>query len=324
MSDVRLPEDPLWPRAASWLGLPDVGSAHAGEPRSSVDFGLIGIPAHATSITPTSAHTTPAAVRAALLRYSTYSASHDVDVAALSARDFGDVAEPDGVEGETRVIARVSQAAAMCELVIAVGGDNSITYSAMHGVFSATGIGGSGDDAGGLAAAGLVTVDAHHDLRDGISNGSPVRRLIADGLDGHRVAQVGIADFSNSPEYARRARDLGITVITRASLRHAPLAEILARALEVASPDGRPIYVDLDVDVCDRSVVPGCPAAAPGGISADELREIAFLCACDPRVKAIDITEIDAAIDTPDRRTVRLAALLVLEAAAGLCARLGR
>ena len=34
-----------------------------------------------------------------------------------------------------------------------------------------------------------------------------------------------------------------------------------------------------------------------------------------------DVTEIDATADAPDQRTVRLAALLVLEAAAGLAAR---
>ncbi len=321
MNDVRLPEDSLWPRAAAWLG---GHRGSTGEPLASVDFGFIGIPAHATSITPTSAHTTPAAVRDAMQRYSTYAASHDVDVASLSARDFGDVTEPDGPEGEARVMARVAEAQAACELLVALGGDNSITYSAMCGVVSAIGFGGAGTDVVGLSAAGLVTVDAHHDLRDGISNGSPVRRLIAAGLDGQRVAQIGIADFSNSALYAHRARDLGITVITRDELRGVSLVATVTHALDVASPDGRPVYVDLDVDVCDRSMVPGCPAAAPGGISADELRQIAFLCARDPRVRAIDITEIDAAIDAADRRTVRLAALLILEAAAGLCVRLGR
>jgi len=88
-----------------------------------------------------------------------------------------------------------------------------------------------------------------------------------------------------------------------------------------AGAGGRPIFVDIDVDVCDRAEVPGCPAAAPGGITADELREIAFVLARDPRVNGIDIAEIDATIDADDGRTVRLAALLVLEAAAGLAAR---
>jgi formiminoglutamase len=45
------------------------------------------------------------------------------------------------------------------------------------------------------------------------------------------------------------------------------------------------------------------------------------LVAKDSRVRAIDITEIDAALDTPDQRTIRLAALLVLEAAAGVASR---
>jgi arginase family enzyme len=81
------------------------------------------------------------------------------------------------------------------------------------------------------------------------------------------------------------------------------------------------VFVDFDVDVCDRSVVPGCPAAAPGGISADELRQFSYLAGSSSEVAALDITEIDASADSADQRTVRLAALLILEAAAGLAAR---
>jgi formiminoglutamase len=38
-------------------------------------------------------------------------------------------------------------------------------------------------------------------------------------------------------------------------------------------------------------------------------------------VSSLDITEIDALADAPDQRTVRLGALLVLEAAVGLVLR---
>ena len=96
----------------------------------------------------------------------------------------------------------------------------------------------------------------------------------------------------------------------------------MAEALDIAGADGREIYVDLDVDVCDRSVVPACPASAPGGISADELRQAAFLAGVDRRVRAIDITEIDALLDPPDQRTIRLGALLILEATCGVATRL--
>jgi formiminoglutamase len=46
----------------------------------------------------------------------------------------------------------------------------------------------------------------------------------------------------------------------------------------------------------------------------------AYLAGNDPRVKTIDVTEVDATND-PDGRTVRLAALCLLEAAAGLAGR---
>jgi formiminoglutamase len=59
----------------------------------------------------------------------------------------------------------------------------------------------------------------------------------------------------------------------------------------------------------------------PGGLSARELLRAAYIAAADHRVRAIDITEIDASRDAADERTVRLAALCVLEIAAGLAQR---
>jgi formiminoglutamase len=295
-------EDPLWPRASSWL-TPHV----AGTPAELL---VLGVPAHRTSISPTGADATPSAVRAALARYSTFSWSHGNDVAALVAADAGDVEDPDFDEGEARVIGRVRELRSEGAMLFAIGGDNSLTYSVMMGMV--------GDD---LSRAGLITLDAHHDLRDGRSNGSPVRRLIEAGLPASHVVQVGIADFSNSPEYAARAKDLGITVVTRAALRGRPMSDVMAEALAIAGTAGGDIHVDLDVDVCDRSIVPACPAAAPGGLSADELRQAAFHAGRSPRVRSIDIAEIDATADAPDQRTVRLGALCLMEAASGLAVR---
>jgi arginase family enzyme len=190
------------------------------------------------------------------------------------------------------------------ELSIALGGDNSITYAVMRGVF--------GD---GLSEAGLITLDAHHDVRDGVSNGSPVRRLIEAGLPGTSIVQIGINDFSNSPEYAKRARDCGIHVITRQALRTRTIESIIDEALSVVGD--RKLHVDIDMDVCDQSVVPACPAATPGGISADELRQFAFAFGKISTVVSCDITEIDAHADGPELRTVRLGALAVLEIASG-------
>ncbi|QLL23552.1 formimidoylglutamase [Actinobacteria bacterium IMCC25003] len=288
---MALPHDPLWPRAASLFSQVKSGSS---------DVTVVGIPASRTSLSPTSAHQTPDAIRSALQRYSTAHSDPRVSLAELSLRDAGNTSSPDS--DETSVISELSTLMAETALLLSLGGDNSITYAGVKGT----------------GATGLITLDAHYDLRDGVSNGSPVRRLIEAGLDGTKVVQIGIADFSNSSEYAKRARDFGITVIPRSTLRSRSVSDVWAEAISIA---GGKTFVDFDMDVCDRSVVPACPAAAPGGISADEIRQFAFLAGSSPLVIGADITEIDSTKDSSDERTVRLAALVVLELIAGYSTR---
>jgi formiminoglutamase len=299
MSVQGLSADAKWPRANT-LFQTNLNNA---------DFALLGIPAHKTSLSPTSAHLTPAAVREALSRYSTFAESTNSDLRDLLMTDLGDVESPDFAEGESRVAKFAADLLNKYKLIVALGGDNSITYSLAKGLWS------------DVKNLGVITFDAHHDLRDGESNGSPIWRLMQAGLPGKNIVQIGIADFANSAEYAERAKENGVTVISRAEMRTKTMPEIIRRALDIAGMQDRDIYVDIDVDVCDRSVAPACPASLPGGISADELRHGVRLIASDKRVRAIDITEIDSVIDAPDQRTVRLAALLVLEAAAGLASR---
>jgi formiminoglutamase len=270
------------------------------------------VPTFATSLSKTGAHATPAAVRRALGLFSTWCASRRIDVGELLAPwDRGDVEDPDvPVEGEWRVRTAASTAASKSRLLVAIGGDNSLTYPVMAGTFDNE-----------LSRAGLVTLDAHHDLRDGRSNGTPVRDLIEAGLPGEHIVQVGIADWANSRSYATEAHARGMTVIGRSQVASRGIEDCMREALDIAGAGGGGLYVDLDLDVCDRSVAPACPASLPGGLSASELTQAAFLAGFDPRVRAVDIAEIDATRDAPDERTVRLGALCVLEIAAGLALR---
>lgn len=299
---MALAHDELWPRAGSWAAYV------AGQKADAV---LLGVPTWRTSISSTGAHATPAAIRAALPRYSaTLMGPPIIDLdEALRIVDAGDVDEPDGDEGVERASARVRQLAADSRLVIALGGDNSLTYPVARG---------SGAD-------GLITIDAHYDLRDGVSNGSPVRRLVQDApqgqrIDPRRIVQIGIADFANSAAYARRAAAWGIRVITIDEVRRRGIDDVIAEALQVAGAGSR-IHLDIDVDAADRAVVPGCPASVPGGFAAWELRALVRGIAADPRVVSADLAEVDATADAEDDRTVRLAALCVLELLAALASR---
>ena len=299
------PDDPRWPRAAAWLA--------RGPGDREVDLAVLGVPTHATSLSHTGAHATPNAIRRMLQRLSTWSPSRGLDLAAaLAPVDLGNVDDPDlGDEGPWRTSTAARGAVERATLLIALGGDNSLT--------APLGVGALGD----LSTAGLVTLDAHHDIREGQSNGSPVRRLLDAGIDGERVVQVGIADWANSRSYADEAHARGVTAILRSEVVDRGIDVCVTEALEIAGRAGGRVLVDLDLDVCDRSVAPGCPASLPGGLTAREVLRAAFLAGANPRVVAADVTEVDSAAD-PDGRTVRLAAQCVLELAAGLAARLGR
>lgn len=306
-SSRPLSHDPLWPRAGSWAAFND-----------TADAVLVGVPTWRTSLSPTGAHATPSAIREALPRYGTALMGPPVIELdeVLRIADAGDIADPDGSAGEARVISRVRELSSTAGLVIALGGDNSLTYPV----------------ALGAQATGLITFDAHFDLRDGISNGTPVRRLVEDApaaspldttrIDPTKIVQIGIADFANSAAYARRAAEWGIRVITLDELRRRGIDDVVAEAVDIAGAgiDAR-IHLDIDVDVCDRSVAPGCPASVPGGLQAWELRALTRGVAADPRVVSADLAEVDATADADDARTVRLAALCVLELLAGLASR---
>ena len=102
-----------------------------------------------------------------------------------------------------------------------------------------------------------------------------------------------------------------ILIIAHGELKFAGTME------DLADPSSGPVVVD----AADRSVAPGCPASVPGGLAAWELRALVRSIARDSRVVSADIAEVDATADADDARTVRLAALCVLELLAALSMR---
>src|SRR5215207_10965320 len=108
---ATLSHDPLWPRAGGWPELAEL------EPGASVDLAILGVPAWRTSLSPTNAHATPAAIRAALQRYSpalmpdrSAARRRAGHLGQLRFADAGDIDEPAGPEGEARTLAAVAGA----------------------------------------------------------------------------------------------------------------------------------------------------------------------------------------------------------------------
>jgi formiminoglutamase len=300
-------EDPLWPRASDWLAV--ARPTPTGPARS---LGVVGVPLARTSISPSGADQTPAAVRAALRRFSTYHAGLDVDLESVVAVDYGDldVADLDGYTALHAVMAGLD-GVPESDLLAILGGDNAITRPAVRAL------------APRLRDVGLLTVDAHHDVRGfhaGPTNGTPVRGLIDDGLPGRQIIQIGIGDLSNSRAYRSYCADQGITVVGARDAASEGVGACVRRHLARLAQTCERVYVDLDVDVVDRVFVPGCPGARPGGLSPRDLLDAAAEAGRCSAVVAVDIVEVDATRDLLGM-TVDLAAMCLLSVAAGLAAR---
>lgn len=298
-------EDGRWPTASAWLG-----GEHAPHPRRRM--AVVGVPLHRGSLSPTRADLAPAAVRAALSRFSTWGGGPTPDLRVVAAADLGDLPLADAMPEDALepVAEAMSSGLDGRQAVVLLGGDNSITRPGVRGLGLPPG------------RVGLLTLDAHLDLRDvgaGLNNGNPIRALLEEGLPGENVVQVGIQPFANSPKYAAVAEEAGITVITADEVRARGVREVVPEALtELERTEA--IYVDLDVDVLDRAFAPACPGSRPGGLTPADLRVAARLAGAHPKVRALDLCEIDPTADVADV-TVLAAASFLLAFAAGLAAR---
>jgi formiminoglutamase len=290
-----------------------------GAPDDRADIAVLGAPIHRASISPSSAHLTPAAARQALARFATWDGDHAVQLERLSAIDLGDIEGDDGdadaASAHGRIGEAVARASGRAAVVAIFGGDNSLTRPAMIGAARREGVG---------EGWGLLTLDAHHDCRSldgGASNGTPVRGLILDGLPGPRVVQVGINGLANHEEHAAWAAAQGVRVHRAAEVREAGMARTIQRGLsELRGAGATAVYVDIDIDVADRAFAPACPASMPGGLRPPELQAAAYLLGAEPMVQAVDFVEVDAAADV-NGSTLRLMASVFLSFCAGVASR---
>ncbi len=285
-----------WPNLADLLRPAD----------SDAPVGLVGAPLGAGSVTPGGCDQAPAMLRATLRRIGRYDIDTGRELSSAIA-DHGNCA----IEGlpikEATPIIRdaVARAAARHPLTLVVGGNNAVTRPALLAL-------------GGVRSVGLITLDAHLDMRDldqGLSNGNPVRALMADGLPGANIAQVGLAAFANSRAMHRDALDAGNCLVGMADIRRDGIEAAIDRALDHVAHCGA-ILVDCDIDVIDRAQMPGAPGARPGGMAVEDFFWAVRALAAEPRVRAIDLTEWDPPLDGTDLSALT-AARWVAECVAG-------
>ena len=297
-------DDPNWPRASHWL---------AQRREGPIALSVLGVPMN-NSITPGRCDLAPAAIRQALDLYSLNDPDAGIDLASLAVTDLGDVTLSAASVEEIffRTVQGIKKAAANAIAIAILGGDNAITYPGMHALNLP------------FARCGLLTFDAHHDVRDlegGLTDGNPIRALLRAGLPGANIIQIGIQPFANSPAYAQVARAAGITVVTADEVYASGIDAAVSGALELLAAKTDAIYVDLDMDVLDRVFAPACSGSRPGGLQPWMVRRAARLCGAHPSVRIIDIVDIDPTKDVADS-TVLAAASFFLAFASGVAERI--
>ncbi|HEX8839118.1 MAG TPA: arginase family protein [Sphingomicrobium sp.] len=272
---------------AGWPNLSDlIVSDEAKAP-----VGLVGAPLAAGSVTPGNCNQAPALLRRTLRRIGRYDVETRRELSSQIA-DYGDV-DIGGMsieEATGPIREAVARSVSRHDLTLLVGGNNAVTRPGVLGLGLP------------LTKVGLITLDAHFDMREldqGLGNGNPVRALIEDGLPGANIAQVGLASFANSRKMHEDAVAAGNLVVTMDEVRHEGIRRVLDRAFDHVC-QCEALVVDCDIDVIDRSQFPAAPGARPGGMTVQDFFAAVRCLASEPRVRVIDLTEWDPPLDPTD------------------------
>ncbi len=145
----------------------------------------------------------------------------------------------------------------------------------------------------------VVQLDAHLDLMDELfgerlSHGTVMRRVVECLGGGERLYQVAIRSGSQEEfAFARQHTQL-YPFTTREFLKHLPMLK------------DAPIYLSVDLDVFDPSLIPGTGTPEAGGIFFPEFMEV-LKALLSHQVVAMDLVELAPKIDPTGNSTIHAA-----------------
>ncbi|MBA3469539.1 MAG: agmatinase [Herpetosiphonaceae bacterium] len=185
-------------------------------------------------------------------------------------------ASPDEAMGI--IAAEVQRQAGQGKLLCVLGGEHSISGAVAQGLFAAHG------------PFVTVQIDAHADLRDEYegtphSHACAMRRVLDAGAG--PVLQLGIRSLSVDEAEVIRSDERVTTFFSEdihAGMHLAALADFVR---------GQPVYLTIDIDGLDVSLVPATGTPEPDGLSWNETLEIVRIVAREAaQVLAFDVMEL--------------------------------
>ena len=208
---------------------------------------LLGCPFDGSASFRPGARFGPSAIRRASWGIETFSPYFQRDLSQCSIHDLGDLELPLGEKKLSLTLIRKALRKILSEkkFPISLGGDHLITLPIVEEVLRV------------YPSLYLLQIDAHADLREDYLGETlshcTVMRKVVDRLGDGRLFQVGLR--SGSEEEFKLAKEMkSIVSSDRGSLRS------MVRRLR-----NQPVYISLDLDVIDPSLLPGVGTPEPGG-----------------------------------------------------------
>ncbi|MFD2238610.1 arginase family protein [Aureimonas populi] len=178
---------------------------------------------------------------------------------------------------------------------VVLGGDHSITYP----VFEAFD-----------RPMHVIQFDAHQDYaeidEDLDRTNSHAFRHIVSMPTCLSLTQIGIRGLRTSRRHVEELRGSGHRVVCMSETRR-----LGADGIAALLPEGSDVYVTIDVDALDMSLVPGCVSGEPDGMTFPQLMGALRAIAERHRVRGFDFVEVNPPLDVGTGATAYLGALVV-------------
>ena len=161
---------------------------------------------------------------------------------------------------------------------------------------------------------GVIWVDAHGDMNtpamspSGNVHGMPLAALL--GEEPSELADIGgvrpkiqpqhtvLVGIRNLDEREKAAvRQSGVHVFTIKDIDRNGIAEVIEKAITLASAGTGGIHVSFDMDVCDPSIAPGVGTPVKGGLDYREAHLVMEIVADSGRLTSLDMVEVNPTLD---------------------------
>jgi arginase len=161
---------------------------------------------------------------------------------------------------------------------------------------------------------GLIWVDAHADMNNpsstesGNVHGMPLAALLGGGpeelahfagptpaVSARHTVLVGIRNLDEVEKKIVRASK--VHAFTMKDVDRLGIAEVMERAIAIATRGTGGFHVSYDLDVCDPTVAPGVGTPVKGGLSYREAHVVMEIVAESGKLTSLDLVEVNPTLD---------------------------